>query len=175
MSGAQPTHRAITLVCLLALGISLGAAQSTSKYLFQLESHDAFPDSTLPETVYSFFDDTDESPLESASIDLNGDGKKEKFVPNKFLEGTGLCPWIVLDPNGGRLLARIDAKVIFVLKAKKAGYALIEAYQRHGGDRGYVSYFEFNGHEYIKKDGQELKGEEINKYFEQRMKIPHPR
>jgi hypothetical protein len=157
------------------LGISVAIAQSTDKYAFQIESLDAFPDSTLPDRLRQFFDDGNDSPLECASIDLNSDGKVEKFIPQKLLEGTGLCPWLVFDSGLKHVIGRFDAKVIIVCKTKQRGYAILECYCKEGGGLGSVTSYAFNGHEYKKTSFTRLQNEQIYNYFEQRKNVPHPR
>lgn len=169
----------VLLILVLAsntsLGIAVAFAQSADKYLFQIESHDALSDSTLPARLQSFLDDTDGSPLACASVDLNGDGKKEKFIPNKFLEGTGLCPWLVFDSGLKQLIGRINAKMIFVQKSKHRGYAVLECYCRLGGGLGSVTLYAFDGHEYKATSATELRDEQIDTYFDQHRNLPHPK
>jgi hypothetical protein len=177
-NGAQPGLFALLIFGLVAnssLGVRIATAQSSDKYLFQIESDDAFPDSTLPDRLREFFDDDDGSPLERVPIDLNSDGKTEKFIPEKYLEGTGLCPWLVFDSGFKHLIGRFDAKVIFVLKAKQRGYANLECYCRLGGGLGSVTIYTFNGREYKRISTSELRDKQIDIYFEQRKNVPHPK
>lgn len=178
LNGAPPRSLVFLMTALLTSGFLLStnvtSAQTSDRFSFGLESDDAFPDSTLPDKIFSYFDDTDESPLECASIDLNGDGKKEKFVPNKYLEGTGLCPWLVFDSKAQQLIGRIDAKIIYVRKNTKRGFAVLEGYQKQGVSRGSVTYYEFDGREYKDFKTVELIDEQIDAYFEERKNLPHP-
>ena len=176
--GAQLELSALLIFVLVAncsIGVSIAIAQSTDRYSFQIESDDAFPDSTLPQRLRSLLDDDNDSALECASIDLNGDGKKEKFVPNKFLEGTGLCPWLIFDSGLKRLIGRIDAKIIYVLKSKHHGYEDLECYCRQGGGLGTVTLYAFNGRDYEQTSSLELRDEQIDTYFERRRNVPHPK
>jgi hypothetical protein len=175
---AQPRLSVLLIFVLVfdsLIGITVASGQSTDKYSFQIESEDAFPDSTLPQRLRSYFDDDNDSPLECASIDLNGDGKNEKFIPNKLLQGTGLCPWLIFDSKLKQLLGRIDAKIIFILKSKRRGYADLECYCRVGGGLGAVTLYAFNGREYKEISSLELKDEQIDTYFGQRRNVPHPK
>ena len=177
-NGAQLDWIALLIFLLLAnssLHINIAIAQSSDKYSSQIESDDAFPDSTLPDRLRKLREDDDGSPLERVSIDLNSDGKMEKFIPEKFLEGTGGCPWLVFDSGLKHLIGRIGAKVIFVLKKKQRGYANLECYWKMWGGLGTVTTYTFNGREYKKTSTSELRDEQIDKYFEERKNVPHPK
>jgi hypothetical protein len=178
MNGAQPRKIIIFALLLMAWSFLVNnnaSAQDKSKYAFYIDSDDAFPDSTLPTRVRDFFDDTDGSPLQCIAVDLNDDGHEEIFVPNKFLEGSGVCPWLVFDSRKSDPIASFDAKVIFVTKARVRQHAILECYSRDGGGLGSVRFYEFNGQEYQEVRCIRLEGNAINEYFEQRMDVPHPR
>jgi hypothetical protein len=172
--GAQRSVFGISLLVLLLASlapISFVVAQSPTKYLWRIEVDNAIPDNKLPENVRSAFDDDDDRALNSVSIDLNGDGFKEKLIPNEFLRGTGGCPWVVFDTKRKRVVGKIDAMVIFVQERKQSGYVVLECYWRNGGDSGSVTTYAFNGREYVKLASLDLQDEQIDKYFDERKSV----
>jgi len=173
--GAQRSVFRIYLVLLVLASlaaISFVVAQSSTKYLWRIEVDNAIPDNKLPENVRSAFDDDDDRALNSISIDLNGDGIKEKLIPNEFLRGTGGCPWVVFDTKRKRVVGKIDAMVTFVQKRKQSGYFVLECYWRNGGDSGSVTTYAFNGREYVKLGSLSIQDEQIDKYFDERKSVP---
>jgi len=178
MNGAQPVCSilfAFVLIVVLSSAITIALGQSISRATYQLESDDAFPDSTLPANVPDYFEDSNTSPLCSIRIDLNGDGRLERLVPNKFLEGTGYCPWLIFDPSCRNLIGRVDAKVIFVLDSLRRGYNVLQCYCRLGGGIGEVTTYVFNGTKYTKSKTLRLEDEQIDAFFNERSKVPHPK
>ena len=123
------------------------------------------PDSTIPDSIRGYFEDDDGMQLKSFSYDLNGDGIKEKFIPNEFLCGTGLCPWIILDTRSNKVIGEIDAKVIFITDSVQHGYPVLEAYIRCGGGCGSFSTYEYISNAYQSVRDVSLKDDEIELYF----------
>jgi hypothetical protein len=160
----------LVLACLAA--ISFVVAQSPTKYLWRIEPDNAIPDNKLPSDIRSALEDDDGQPLNSVSIDLTGDGIKEKLIPNEVLRGTGGCPWVVFDAKHKRVIGEIDAIVIFVQERKQSGFYVLECYWRNGGDRGSVTTYAFNGRQYLKRASFNLQDEQIDKYFDERKNIP---
>lgn len=146
------------------------AAASFAQQLSQ-ESQSAFTladaesDSLLSGDVRAKFDDDDGRPLKSVSLDLNGDGMQEKFVPNEFLCGNGGCPWIIYDPHMRRVLGRVDGKFIIVDVKKDSGYSQIETFMGLGGGEGDVLTYAFSKGQYKRIGKVSLKGSEVSEYF----------
>lgn len=100
--------------------------------------------------VRKFFVDDDGRPLRSVSIDLNGDGLPEKFVPNEFLCGQGGCPWLVYDQGGDKVIGTIFGSSIEVMERNVNGYRVLEAYSSTGGAREDTNIYEFSHGQYQK-------------------------
>jgi hypothetical protein len=163
----------VLLYVALSLAIVPVRPQEVTRYLARIEQGDAKVDKELPDSLRSAFEDSDDSPLKSVSFDLNGDGVKEKFIPNELLGGSGGCPWIIYDPKRQRIIGKIGAKVIFIQEQKSASYAVLECYWRNGGGEGSVFIYEFKGEDYQTTDKFDLHNEEIEDYFAQRRDVPH--
>ena len=169
-----PPPAPLLLLCVaLSLAIVPVRPQEVTRYLAQIEPGDAKVDKELPDSIRSAFEDSDDSPLKSVSFDLNGDGVKEKFIPNEFLGGSGGCPWIIYDPKLQKIMGEIGGSVIFVQQKTSAGFAVLECYWRNGGGEGSVFICTVKGGLYETTDNFDLHGQEIEDYFHQRRDVPH--
>jgi hypothetical protein len=135
-------------------------------YSYEFELQDAQIDSSLTNEIRDSFEDDDSSlPLKSISVDLNGDGILEKIIPNEYLCGTGLCPWLIYSPKTKTIIGEIDGKVLFINSKRKNGFNVIETYCRNGGGEGTVCFYEYLQSKYMLRKKIDLHGEQIEEYF----------
>lgn len=111
----------------------------------------AILDTALTDDIRDAFQDDDGRPLKSIAVDLDGDGKPEKLIPNEFLGGSGGCPWLIFDPRTRRVLGEIDAKEFYVLTQKNNGYHSLECSWSLGSDRMTMTRYDFDGRKYVKR------------------------
>ena|SRR5579859_5320865 len=78
-------HTQFMIATLLAFNFAASASDS----IVCISMSNVTADGSLPGSIRDAFDDDDGRPLKSVSVDLDGDGTAEKFVPNEFLCGNG--------------------------------------------------------------------------------------
>ena len=140
----------ISLVLVLAPGGALFPQKNMiNRPPFTLQQ--AIFDTTLTDDVREAFADDDGRPLKSIAVDLNGDGKHEKLIPNEFLCGSGGCPWVIFEPGSRRILGEINAKEIEVLSQKVNGYFSLKCSWSLGADRLTFTHYAFDGRKYAEQ------------------------
>jgi hypothetical protein len=106
--------------------------------------------------------------LKSISVDLNGDGILEKIIPNEYLCGTGLCPWLICSSKTKTFIGEVEGKVLFINTKRINGYTVIETYCRVGGGEGIVYFYEYSHSKYELRKKIDLHGEQIHEYFKKK-------
>ena len=133
------------------------------KTFFSVRS--AMDDNTVPAVLREQFEKDDGSPLRSVRIDLNGDGKDEKFVLCGVPSAAGGYQWLVYDPAQGTGRGIVIGAIIFVGLETDGGYPRLETYWKQGGDMSVVSRYAFVNGRYVRSDSRALSLWEASEFF----------
>lgn len=125
----------------------------------------AVPDTSLPETLRTQFEKTNEEPLLSVSLDLNLDGLPEKFVLNPLAAIPTGYQWLVFDQKSGAALGLVTGALIFVHRGAEGRYPRLETYWKQGGEMAVVYEYTFEKAGYERVSSRALTQAEISAYF----------
>jgi hypothetical protein len=159
---------AALMVCLgpgVFLGIGQISPSTSSAFRTFFTARSAKLDETLGDAIRNEFEDDDGSPLKSVAIDLNEDGKEEKFVFNSVLTGTGGSQWLVYDVEKSVVRGIVVGAIIFVERQTNEGWPRLETYWKQGGDMAVVFNYTFVRGKYVRVRSRSLTVPEIDAYF----------
>lgn len=139
------------------------AAPSSLKTFFTVRS--AQPDDTLPPEIRKEFKEDDGSPLRSVAIDLDGDGKEEKFVLCGVPSAAGGHQWLVYDPARGAARGVVVGTIVFIGRESDDGYPKLETYWKQGGDMSVVFRYKYARGRYGRVDTRAMTLWETSEYF----------
>ena len=139
------------------------AAPSSLKTFFTVRS--AQPDETLPPEVRKEFEKDDGSPLKSVAVDLDGNGKEEKFVLCGVSSAAGGPQWLVYDPATGASRGVIVGTIVFIGRESDDGYPKIETYWKQGGAMSVVFRYKYARGRYGRVGTQAMTLWETSEYF----------
>ncbi len=125
----------------------------------------AATDNTVPAVLREQFEKDDGSPLRSVAIDLNGDGKDEKFILCGVPSAAGGTQWLVYDQAQGTGRGIVIGAIIFVGRETDGGYPRLETYWKQGGDMSVVSRYAFVNGRYVRSDSRALSLWEASEFF----------
>jgi hypothetical protein len=125
----------------------------------------AVTDNSVPATLREQFEKDDGSPLRSVAIDLNGDGKDEKFVLCGVPSAAGGYQWLVYDQAQGTGRGIVIGAIIFVGRETGDGYPRLETYWKQGGDMSVVSRYALVNGRYVRSDSRALSLWEASEFF----------
>lgn len=125
----------------------------------------AVPDASIPDTIREQFEKDDGGPLKSVTIDLDGDGRAEKFVLCGVPAPSGGYQWLVFDPAAGTSRGLVIGTIIFVGRETDGGYARLETYWKQGGDMSIVSRYACAKGRYGRTGTRALTLWEASEYF----------
>lgn len=171
MTRIAPLLAAALLACsalAVAAGLRPGQAGSSvpefpMRTFFTVRS--AVPDPSVPETVREQFEKDDGSPLKSVSVDLDGDGRPEKFVLCGVPAPSGGFQWLVFDPLAGTVRGGLVGSVFFVGRETDGGFPRLETYWKQGGEMSIVSRYAFSKGRYNRTATRALTLWEASEYF----------
>lgn len=153
------------MVLALPAGLQETPAQPTGMIRTFFTAHSAKPDDSLSEDARKEFDDDDGRPLKAVALDLNGDGRDEKFFLSSVPSKSGGSQWLIWDPAAHAVRGVIVGSIIFVERDTDGGFARLETYWRQGGDMSVVFNYSFSRTRYIRVDSRSLTVPEIDEYF----------
>jgi len=139
------------------------AAAFPMRTFFSVRS--AIPDSAVPAVLREQFEKDDGGPLRSVAIDLNGDGREEKFVLCGVPSAAGGYQWLVFDQFRGVGRGIIIGAMIFVGSETDGSYPRLETYWKQGGDMSVVSRYTFAGGRYVRSETRALTLWEASEFF----------
>ena len=145
------------------------AAPSSLRTFFTVRS--AQPDDTLPPEIRKEFEKDDDSPLKSVAIDLDGNGKEEKFVLCGVPSAAGGPQWLVFDPATGASRGVVVGSIIFIGRpadgndAADGGYPKLETYWKQGGAMSVVFRYKYSRGRYGRVGTQAMTLWETSEYF----------
>ena len=125
----------------------------------------AAADNTVPAAIREQFEKDEGGPLRSVAIDLNGDGKDEKFVLCGVPSSAGGYQWLVYDQAQGTGRGVVIGAVIFVGRETDGGYPRLETYWKQGGNMSVVSRYAFVNGRYVRSDSRALSLWEASEFF----------
>jgi hypothetical protein len=171
LSMAMRTRLPLTLAIFLFLAADLPsavqvpepAASSSLRTFFTVRS--ARPDDALPPEIRKDFEKDDGSPLRSVAVDLNGDGKDEKFVLCGVPSAGGGPQWLVYDPATGAARGIVVGTIVFISRETDDGYPKLETYWRQGGTMSVVFRYTYGRGRYGRVGTQALTLWETSEYF----------
>jgi hypothetical protein len=169
MSAKSPAGLAILLISLLGLALASGSQEipgqpaGTIRMFFTARSAKA--DDTLPEEARKGFEDDDGRPLRAVALDLNGDGKDEKFFLSGVPSKSGGSQWVVWDEAASTVRGLIIGSIIFIGRETDEGFPRLETYWKQGGDMSVVFNYTFSRGKYVRVNSRSLTVSEINEYF----------
>jgi len=133
------------------------------KTFFSVRS--AIPDGAVPHVLREQFEKDDGGPMRSVAMDLNGDGKEEKFVLCGVPSAAGGYQWLVFDQVRGTGRGIIIGAMIFVGRETDGGYPRLETYWKQGGNMSVVSRYTFANGRYVRSDTRALSLWEASEFF----------
>jgi hypothetical protein len=139
------------------------AADTSLRTFFTVRS--AQPDDTLPPEIRTEFEKDDGSPLRSVAVDLNGDGKEEKFVLCGVPSAAGGLQWLVYDPATGAARGIVIGTIVFFGRESDDGYPKLETYWRQGGAMSVVFRYKYARGRYGRVGTQAMTLWETSEYF----------
>ncbi len=153
----------------LALGIGAGgrgagaSPEGPIRTFFTPRS--AVVDESLPGELASEFEKDEGASLRSVTIDLDGDGRPEKFVLGGSLSSSGGRQWLIYDParNVGRGI--VIGAIVFVTREVQEGFPVLETYWKQGGEMAVVFRYACSRGRYGRIHSRSLTVQEISDYF----------
>ena len=139
------------------------AASPPLRTFFTVRS--AQPDDTLPPEIREEFEKDDGSPLRSVAVDLDGDGKEEKFVLCGVPSATGGLQWLVYDPATGASRGIVVGTILFIGRESDDGFPRLETYWKQGGAMSVVFRYKYARGRYGRAGTQALTLWETSEYF----------
>ncbi len=166
-------HASFRFVPAVLLGLFLGGPSDgqvarpiddfPARTFFSVRS--ARPDDAIPDSLREQFEKDDAGPLRSVAVDLDGDGRDEKFVLSAALTGSGGYQWLVYDPFRGIVRGVVVGAIIFVGSDADSGFPRLETYWKQGGDMSVVFRYKFDKTRYGRSGTRALTLWETSEYF----------
>ncbi len=128
-------------------------------------SQSAKIDERLSPEIREQFENDDDAPLKSVDVDLNGDGRMEKFILSGALSISGGNQWLVFDPARGVSRGMIIGAIIFVYREADEGYPRLESYWKQGARMAVVFNYTYSNGRYVRVRSRSLTVPEIDEYF----------
>ncbi len=168
------TRRSLLPVAAAVLAGSLLSVPSDAQYpapasdfpmrtFFSVRS--ARPDDTIPDVWREQFEKDDGGPLRSVPIDLDGDGKEEKFVLCGVPTESGAYQWLVYDPARDTARGVVAGAILFVGRESDGGFPRLETYWKQGGDMSIVYRYVYAKGRYARAGTRALTLWETSEYF----------
>jgi hypothetical protein len=153
------------MVLALTAGRQETPAQATGLIRTFFTARSATPDDSLSEEARKEFEDDDGRPLRSVSLDLNSDGRDEKFFLSSVPSKSGGSQWLIWEPAANAVRGVIVGSIIFVERDTDGGFARLETYWKQGGDMSVVFNYTFSRSRYVRVNSRSLTVPEIDEYF----------
>jgi hypothetical protein len=119
----------------------------------------------VPESLRQQFEKDDGGPLRSVSIDLDGDGREEKFILCGVPTAAGGYQWLVYDPAREVSRGLVIGAMIFVGRESDGGLPRLETYWKQGGDMSVIFRYTFSKGRYGRSGTRALTLWETSEYF----------
>ena len=122
-------------------------------------------DESVPNILREQFEKDDGGPLRSVSVDLDGDGRPEKFVLSSVPTSGGGYQWLVFDPVRGTGRGIVIGAIVFIGRQTDSGYPRLETYWKQGGDMSVVFRYTFDKSRYGRTATRALTLWETSEFF----------
>ena len=122
-------------------------------------------DDTIPDILRKQFEKDDGGPLRSVAVDLDGDGRVEKFVLCGVPKASGGYQWLVYDVARGVGRGIVVGAIIFIGREKDGGYPRLESYWKQGGEMSVVFRYAFDRSRYGRSGTWALTPWETSEFF----------
>jgi hypothetical protein len=169
MKSSFPLRLAPAVLLGLLLGVPAGGQNAASPGDFPLKTffsvRSAQPDDTIPDTLREQFEKDDGSPLRSVPIDLDGDGRDEKFVLCAVPTASGGYRWLVYDVTRAVGRGIIVGAIIFVGRETDGGFPRLESYWKQGGEMSVVFRYAFDKTRFGRTGTKALTPWETSEFF----------
>ncbi len=139
------------------------AALSSLRTFFTVRS--ARPDDKLPPEIRKEFENDDGSPLRSVAVDLDGNGKEEKFVLCGVPSAAGGPQWLVYDPATGAARGIVVGTIVFIGLESDDAYPKLETYWKQGGAMSVVFRYKYARGRYGRVGTRAMTLWETSEYF----------
>jgi len=160
---------AAVMVALLSLTLSARfqepSAQAAGSLRTFFTARSAKAADSLSEGAREAFEDDDGRPLRSVAIDLNGDGREEKFFLSGVASKSGGSQWLIWDPAANAIRGLLVGSIIFVARETDEGFPRLETYWKQGGDMSVVFNYTYTRGKYVRVSSRSLTVPEIDEYF----------
>lgn len=122
-------------------------------------------DDSIPNVLREQFEKDEGGPLRSVSLDLDGDGRAEKFVLSAKPTPGGGYQWLVYDPAKGVGRGIVVGAIIFIGRETDGDYPRLETYWKQGGDMSVVFRYAFDKTRYRRAATRALTLWETSEFF----------
>ncbi len=169
MTRRAPILTAPAALFVLLLALPSGGQVATPVPDFPLRTffsvRSAQPDDTVPDVLREQFEEDKEGPLRSVSVDLDGDGRSEKFVLSSAPTSSGGYQWLVYDPLRGVGRGVVVGAIVFIGRETDGGFPRLETYWKQGGNMSIVFRYKFDRTRYGRAGTRALTLWETSEYF----------
>lgn len=122
-------------------------------------------DESVPNILREQFEKDEGGPLRSVAIDLDGDGRPEKFILSSKPTSGGGYQWLVYDPVRGVGRGIVVGAIVFVGRETDGTYPRLETYWKQGGDMSVVFRYTFDRTRYGRTGTRALTLWETSEFF----------
>jgi len=122
-------------------------------------------DDSIPGILREQFEKDEGGPLRSVSVDLDGDGRAEKFVLSSKPTSGGGYQWLVYDPARGVGRGIVVGAIIFIGRETDGLYPRLETYWKQGGDMSIVFRYAYAKGRYGRSGTRALTLWETSEFF----------
>lgn len=122
-------------------------------------------DDSIPNVLREQFEKDDGGPLRSVPVDLDGDGRDEKFVLSSVPTSGGGYQWLVFDTARGVGRGIIVGAIVFVGRETNGNYPRLESYWKQGGDMSLVFRYSYAKGRYGRTGTRALTLWETSEFF----------
>jgi hypothetical protein len=122
-------------------------------------------DDSIPNVLREQFEKDEGGPLRSVRIDLDGDGRDEKFVLSGAPTAAGGYQWLVFDQARGVGRGIVIGALIFIGRETDGGYPRLETYWRQGGNMSVVFRYAYAKGRYGRSGTRALTLWETSEFF----------
>jgi hypothetical protein len=122
-------------------------------------------DDSIPNVLREQFEKDEGGPLRSVSLDLDGDGRAEKFILSSKPTPGGGYQWLVYDPAKGVGRGIVVGAIIFIGRETDGDYPRLETYWKQGGDMSVVFRYAFDKTRYRRTATRALTLWETSEFF----------
>jgi len=122
-------------------------------------------DDSIPAILREQYEKDEGGPLRSVTVDLDGDGRAEKFVLSSKPTSGGGYQWLIYDPARGVGRGIVVGAIIFIGRETDGLYPRLETYWKQGGDMSIVFRYAYAKGRYGRSGTRALTLWETSEFF----------